>query len=79
MFKLGDIIEMKKPHACGTNRWEVTRMGMDIKARCLGCGHVVMMPRRDFQKRLKKVLVPAEKVALSAEPNYVDPKQQPHF
>ena len=31
MYDLHDIVEMKKPHPCGENRWEIIRMGMDIK------------------------------------------------
>jgi Uncharacterized protein conserved in bacteria len=54
MFKLGDIITMKKPHACGANRWEVIRLGADIKVKCLGCGHIVMIPRAEFNKKLKR-------------------------
>ncbi|EST89142.1 DUF951 domain-containing protein [Vagococcus lutrae] len=56
MYELGDIVEMKKPHACQTNSWEIIRMGMDIKIRCENCRHIVMMPRRDFEKKLKKVI-----------------------
>ncbi len=56
MYDLHDIVEMKKPHACQTNRWEVIRMGADIKIRCMNCGHIVMMTRRDFEKKLKKVI-----------------------
>ncbi len=26
-FHLNDIVEMKKPHPCGENRWKVIRMG----------------------------------------------------
>ena len=54
MYQLHDLVQMKKPHACGTNRWEIIRLGADIKVRCTGCGHIVMMSRRDFEKRLKK-------------------------
>ncbi|MDP0529659.1 DUF951 domain-containing protein, partial [Lacticaseibacillus paracasei] len=57
---LGDLVEMKKPHPCGTNRWEITRMGADIKIKCTNCGHVVMLSRREFEKKLKKVLVKAD-------------------
>ncbi|MFC6260585.1 DUF951 domain-containing protein [Levilactobacillus fujinensis] len=57
MYDLGDLVEMKKPHPCGTNRWEITRMGADIKIKCTNCGHVVMLSRREFEKKLKKVLV----------------------
>lgn len=52
-----DIVEMRKPHACQTNRWEIIRMGMDIRIKCEHCGHIVTMTRRDFEKKLKKVLV----------------------
>ncbi|MGX6962729.1 DUF951 domain-containing protein [Vagococcus xieshaowenii] len=57
MYDLGDIVEMKKPHACQTNRWEIIRMGMDIKMRCENCRHIVMMPRKEFDKKIKRVLV----------------------
>lgn len=57
IFGLHDIVEMKKPHACQTNRWEILRMGMDIRIKCEKCGHMVMMPRLDFNKKMKKVLV----------------------
>lgn len=57
VFGLHDIVEMKKPHACQTNRWEIIRMGMDIRLKCEHCGHLVLMPRRDFTKKMKKVLV----------------------
>ena len=47
---------MKKAHPCGENKWEITRLGADIKIKCLGCGRSIMMPRRDFNKKLKKVV-----------------------
>ena len=46
---------MKKPHACQTNRWQIIRMGMDIRIKCCHCGHIVTLTRRDFEKRLKKI------------------------
>lgn len=55
-FELNDIVEMKKPHPCGTNRWKVIRMGMDIRIKCEGCGHSVLMPRKEFTRKMKKVL-----------------------
>lgn len=62
MYALNDIVMLKKPHACGTNKWRIVRMGMDIRLECLGCGHRILMPRRDFEKRLKKVLVKSDKI-----------------
>jgi hypothetical protein len=55
-FELNDVVEMKKPHPCGENKWKVIRMGMDIRIKCLGCGHSVMIPRKEFTKKMKRVL-----------------------
>ncbi|WP_456272882.1 DUF951 domain-containing protein [Bacillus sp. AK031] len=55
-FQLNDVVEMKKPHPCGVNRWKIIRMGMDIRIKCQGCDHSIMLPRRDFSKKMKKVL-----------------------
>lgn len=59
-FQLNDVVEMKKPHPCGTNAWKIIRMGADIRIKCEGCGHSVMIPRNEFAKKMKKVLVKAE-------------------
>lgn len=53
---LGDIVQMRKTHPCGSDRWRVIRTGADIKIRCLGCNRIVMMDRADFVKRRKKLL-----------------------
>lgn len=55
-FKLGDVVIMKKPHACGTNEWIITRMGVDIKIKCINCGREIMMDRLEFERKLKKIL-----------------------
>ena len=34
-FDLGDIVEMKKQHPCGSKEFEVIRLGADIKIKCL--------------------------------------------
>lgn len=60
VYKLQDIVEMKKPHACGSNAWQITRIGADIKLACTNCGRGIMMSRFEFNKRLKKILVSAE-------------------
>lgn len=59
-FQLNDIVEMKKAHPCGENRWKVIRMGMDIRIKCLGCDHSVLIPRSKFEKKLKKILEHSE-------------------
>lgn len=52
---LNDILELKKPHPCGSNRWTVLRVGMDFRLKCLGCGHEVMSPRPKVEKSIKKI------------------------
>ncbi len=54
-YHLGDVVQMKKTHPCGTNRWEIIRVGMDIKIKCLGCGRRVMLPRARFDKGVRVV------------------------
>ena len=51
---LGDLVQMRKTHPCGSDKWTVIRVGADIKIRCSGCGRIVMMDRADFTKRMKK-------------------------
>jgi hypothetical protein len=55
-FQLNDVVEMKKPHPCGTNKWKIIRLGMDIRIKCEGCQHSVLIPRKEFTRKVKKVL-----------------------
>ena len=54
-YKIGDIVIMKKEHPCKTNRFEIVRVGADIKIKCINCGRIVMLSRVDFNKKIKKV------------------------
>lgn len=56
IYNLNSRVIMKKPHACGTNEWLITRLGVDIKIKCVKCGREIMMDRLEFEKKLKKVL-----------------------
>lgn len=56
-YKLNDLVIMKKQHACGTNLWKITRMGVDVKLKCENCGRVIMLDRLEFEKKLKKVVI----------------------
>ena len=55
-YKLGSVVIMKKPHACKTNNWEIVRIGVDIKLKCINCGRTIMMDRLEFERKLKKVV-----------------------
>ena len=54
--RVGDQLQMKKPHPCGSRDFLVLRVGMDFKIRCLGCGREVMLPRLKCEKNIKKVI-----------------------
>lgn len=54
-YKLGSVVVMKKQHPCGTNSWEITRVGADIRIKCLSCGRSIMLPRIEFNKKLKTI------------------------
>lgn len=55
-FYIGDIVQMRKQHPCGSYDWEVMRVGADFRIKCLGCGRQVMLPRVKFEKGIKKIL-----------------------
>jgi hypothetical protein len=59
-IRVGDILTMKKKHPCGSDRWEVLRIGADFRLRCLGCGRDVMGSRGKFEKNTRKVERKAE-------------------
>lgn len=53
-YKIGDKIEMKKVHPCGSKEWEITRIGVDFKFKCLGCEHVITVERPKALKMIKR-------------------------
>ncbi len=55
-FNLLDQVIMKKPHACQSNLWTITRVGVDVKIKCNNCGREVMLDRLEFMRKLKKVI-----------------------
>jgi len=55
-FQLGQHIKMKKEHPCGTNDWEILRVGMDFRLKCSGCGHMIMVSRKTVEKSFRGFL-----------------------
>lgn len=55
-IQLGDLVQMRKAHPCGSDVWTVIRTGADIKIRCQGCSRIVMMDREIFIKRRKRLI-----------------------
>ncbi|MFG6319034.1 MAG: DUF951 domain-containing protein [Clostridia bacterium] len=52
-YEIGDKVRTKKTHPCGSKEWEITRVGVDFKLKCLGCGHIIILPR---EKALKSIV-----------------------
>ena len=55
-INLNDEVIMKKPHACKTNLWTITRIGVDVKIKCKNCGREVMLNRMKIEKKVKKIM-----------------------
>jgi len=74
---LGDVVRTRKTHPCGSDQWEIVRLGADIGIRCLGCGRRVLMPRPKLERRIKEFIhrgeaapaAAADRVAPSSDPD----------
>ncbi len=54
--RVGDVLEMKKQHPCGTKQFLVLRSGMDFRLRCCGCEREFLIPRVKAEKNIKKII-----------------------
>lgn len=54
-IKVGDVLRMKKEHPCGSSEWEVLRTGIDFRLKCCGCGHMIMIPRKQAEKNIREI------------------------
>lgn len=55
-YKVNDLLEFKKNHPCGGKLWKVIKYGVDCKLECTTCGHIIMLPRIEISKRIKKII-----------------------
>ena len=55
-IRLGDVVRMRKPHPCGSNEWDVVRLGADIGIRCRKCNRRVLLPRSQFVRQVKALV-----------------------
>lgn len=58
--QVGDVLEMKKPHPCGSKTFAVLRVGMDFRLKCEGCGHEFLVPRLKIERNIRKIHRPEE-------------------
>ena len=54
-ISVNDIIEVKKPHPCGSKEFQVLRIGMDFKIKCVNCGREIMLPRYKVEKSIRTI------------------------
>ena len=55
-YDIGDLLVLKKGHPCGENLWEVVKLGADIRLKCAKCGRLIIIPRIELNKKIKKVI-----------------------
>ena len=55
-IKVGDVLRLKKEHPCGSREGQVLRSGADFRLKCTGCGHQIMIPRRQAEKNIREIL-----------------------
>jgi hypothetical protein len=67
-FRMGDVLQLRKPHPCGSSVWTVVRLGADIGLLCSGCGRRVLLPRSTVERRMKKFV--------ERGPEILEPQQQ---
>ena len=62
IFHPGDILNMKKNHACGENarQMAVIMAGSDVKVKCVSCNREMVIPRVKLEKNIKSVIPKGE-------------------
>jgi len=55
-IRLNDVVRLKKKHPCGSDEWQVVRLGADIGIRCCKCQHRVLLERSAFERRIKETV-----------------------
>jgi len=54
IYEIGDVLEFKKEHPCGSKNWKVISVGVNYKLECVGCKRVIIIPRVELRKKVKK-------------------------
>lgn len=52
-YEVGDIVKLKKKHPCGSQEWEILRVGADFRLKCMGCSHQIMIARKLVEKNTR--------------------------
>jgi len=55
-MEIGDIVQLKKKHPCGSYLWKVVKLGIDVRLECLGCGRTIILERENAEKYIKRII-----------------------
>lgn len=75
-LNVGDVVQTRKAHPCGGDTWRIVRVGADIGIRCQTCDRKVLLPRAEFERRIKRFVAraqPDNALSAGAPPDSNDP------
>ena len=52
---VGDVVILRRAHACGADRMAVTAVGIDVRLACSGCGAPIVLSRERLRSRMREV------------------------
>lgn len=55
-MRVGDTLELKKPHPCGEKKFRVMRVGSEVRVVCTGCGRDMVLDRVKLEKAIRKLI-----------------------
>lgn len=55
-MEIGDIVQLKKKHPCGSYLWKVIKLGIDVRLECLGCGRMIILERETALEGIKRII-----------------------
>ncbi|MGD0352642.1 MAG: DUF951 domain-containing protein [Dehalococcoidia bacterium] len=59
-IEVGDVVRLRKKHPCGGDEWQVVKLGVDIRIKCLKCQRLVLLERGTLERRIKTLVSRAQ-------------------
>jgi hypothetical protein len=55
-IEVNDIVRLRKKHPCGGDEWQVVKLGIDVRIKCLKCQKLVLLERGVLERRMKTLV-----------------------
>ena len=55
-IEVGQVVRLRKKHPCGGDEWQVVKLGVDIRIKCLKCRRLVLLERGVLERRMKTLV-----------------------